>query len=145
MEKNGARITKSFAVFDCDAHVNDPTEIWTRYVEPEYRELVRQAYWNDGSGAALLNGQLSVFGGHFPAARLAKKTHPMTTAGPARINGITIGGPGVNKKVQRRLQRMALTPEQAAYVDHKGAYDPVARVRELDLMGIDQVLVIPTM
>jgi predicted TIM-barrel fold metal-dependent hydrolase len=145
MATNGSPITKGFAVFDCDAHVNDPVEIWTKYVEPEYRDLVRQAYWNDGSGAALLNGQLSVFGGHFPAARTAKKIHPMTTAGPGRINGITIGGPGVNKKVQRRLQRMALTQEQAAYVDHQGAYDAGARVRELDLMGIDQVLVIPTM
>jgi uncharacterized protein len=69
----------------------------------------------------------------------------MTTSGPGRINGITIGGPGVNKKVQRRLQRMSLTQEQVAYVDHQGAYDPHARVKELDLMGIDQVLVIPTM
>ncbi|HEY2106696.1 MAG TPA: amidohydrolase family protein [Candidatus Binataceae bacterium] len=145
MKTNSSRITKSFAVFDCDAHVNDPTEIWTKYVEPQYREQVKQAYWNDGSGAALLNGQLSLFGGHFPAARMAKKIHPMTTSGPGRINGITIGGPGVNKKVQRRLQRMNLTQEQAAYVDHKGAYDPHARVKELDLMGIDQVLVIPTM
>jgi predicted TIM-barrel fold metal-dependent hydrolase len=145
MKTNSARITKSFAVFDCDAHVNDPIEIWTKYVEPEYREQVKQAYWNDGTGAALLNGQLSVFGGHFPFQQTTKKVPPMTTSGPARINGITIGGPGVNKKVQRRLQRMSLTQEQAAYVDHNGAYDPDARVKELDLMGIDQVLVIPTM
>ena len=145
MKSDSPRITKSFAVFDCDAHVNDPVEIWTKYVEPEYRDLVKQAYWNDGTGAALLNGQLALFGGHFPAARVEKKMHPMTTSGPGRINGITIGGPGVNKKVQRRLQRMTLTQAQVEYVDHKGAYDPHARVRELDLMGIDQVLVIPTM
>ena len=145
MKTDQVKITKSFAVFDCDAHVNDPTEIWTKYVELEYLDHVKQAYWNDGSGAALLNGQLSLFGGHFPSAAIANKSHPMTTSGPARVNGITIGGPGVNKKVQRRLQRMSLTQEQAAYVDHRGAYDPHVRVRELDLMGIDQVLVIPTM
>src|SRR5215469_16927171 len=103
MKTNSARITKSFAVFDCDAHVNDPIEIWTKYVEPEYREQVKQAYWNDGTGAALLNGQLSVFGGHFPFQQTTKKVPPMTISGPERINGITIGGPGVNKKVQRRL------------------------------------------
>ena len=113
MKSDSPRITKSFAVFDCDAHVNDPVEIWTKYVEPEYRDLVNQAYWNDGTGAAVLNGQLALFGGHFPAARVEKKMHPMTTSGPGRINGITIGGPGVNKKVQRRLQRMALTQAQA--------------------------------
>src|ERR1700747_2811783 len=99
MKTNSARITKSCAVFDCDAHVNDPTEIWTKYVEPEYLDHVKQAYWNDGSGAALLNGQLSPFGGHFLSAAIANKSHRMTTSGPARVNGITIGGPGVNKKV----------------------------------------------
>ena len=28
-----APVTKAFSVFDCDAHVNDPNEIWSRYVE----------------------------------------------------------------------------------------------------------------
>ena len=37
-----------------------------------------------------------------------------------------------------------LTAEQRDYLEHKGATDPKARVRDLDLMGIDQVLVIPT-
>lgn len=83
MKSDSTRITKSFAVFDCDAHVNDPVEIWTKYVEPEYRDLVKQAYWNDGTGAALLNGQLALFGGHFPAARVEKKMPTMTTSARA--------------------------------------------------------------
>ncbi len=43
------RVTKTFPVFDCDAHINDPDEIWTEYVEPEYREVVRRSYWGPGS------------------------------------------------------------------------------------------------
>ena len=36
------RITKSWAVFDCDAHVNDPLEIWERYVPASKQDLVRK-------------------------------------------------------------------------------------------------------
>src|SRR5262249_31627343 len=31
------------------------------------------------------------------------------------------------------------------YLEHPGAYDPKARLKEMDLMGIDQVMIIPTM
>ncbi len=126
------KLRKNFAVFDCDAHINDPLEIWDKYVEPEYRGLVKQSYWNN-PGHAILNGRQIVAGGHEIPGDIVT------------INGITIGGPGVDKRVQRRIMRTPLTPEQRDYLDHRGAYDPSARLKELDLMGIDQVLVIPTM
>ena len=47
----------NYELIDCDAHVNDPNEIWSRYVEPEYRDLVRQSYWKD-ENRAVLNGLL---------------------------------------------------------------------------------------
>jgi predicted TIM-barrel fold metal-dependent hydrolase len=126
------QLVKNYPVFDCDAHINDPLEIWDKYVEADYRDLVKQSYWNTPRGA-ILNGRTMVTGGHdAPRDKI-------------NINGITIGGPGADKRVQRRLMRMRLTPEQCQYLDHRGAYDPHARVKELDIMGIDQVLVIPTM
>src|SRR5881628_43357 len=124
------RVTKSFAVFDCDAHVNDPDEIWSRYVEPEYRELVRRSYWKD-EHQAVLNGRTPVIGGaayDFPGH-----------------NPICLAGPQMTKKIARKLQQIGLTPEQKKYVEHPGAYDPSARLKEMDLMGIDQVMIIPTM
>jgi predicted TIM-barrel fold metal-dependent hydrolase len=126
------KLRKDFSVFDCDAHINDPLAIWEKFVEPQDRELVQQSYWVTAENA-LLNGRTKVSGGHDGVRDMIK------------INGITIGGPGMNKKLERRLAGMDLTEEQVAYLDHKGAYDPHARVKELDLMGIDQVLVIPTM
>src|SRR5256712_1621661 len=51
----------------------------------------------------------------------------------------------MTKKIARKLQQIGLTPEQKKYVEHPGAYDPRARLREMDLMGIDQVMIIPTM
>jgi predicted TIM-barrel fold metal-dependent hydrolase len=128
----GARLRKEFAVFDCDAHVNDPFEIWSDYVEPEHRELVRQAYWKD-ERQTLLHGIHPVIGGaNYNFA-------PM-------YNPICIAGPQMNKKILRKLLTMLpLSAEQRAYLEHQGAYDPRARVREMDLMGIDQVMIIPTM
>jgi predicted TIM-barrel fold metal-dependent hydrolase len=129
--QNGAgRVSKTFPVFDCDAHVNDPDEIWSEYVEPAYRDLVRQSYWKD-SHQAILNGRTQVIGGgayDFPG-----------------YNPICLAGPQMTKKVARRLQQIGLTAEQKKYVEHPGAYDPHARLKEMDLMGIDQVMIIPTM
>jgi predicted TIM-barrel fold metal-dependent hydrolase len=125
------RLTKSFPVFDCDAHINDPTRIWD-YVPASKKDLVRQTYWR-GENEAWLNGDQPVMGGgngHF---------YPS-------YNPICIAGPQMNKKIMRRLNTMIpLTEEQRAYVHHDGAVDARARIREMDLMGIDQVLVIPTM
>src|SRR5436309_1632136 len=123
------RVTKTFPVFDCDAHVNDPDEIWRDYVEPAYRELVRRSYWKD-EHQAVLNGRTPVIGGaayDFPG-----------------YNPICLAGPQMSKKIARKLQQIGLTPEQKKYVEHPGAYDPKARLREMDLMGIDQVMIIPT-
>ena len=38
----------------------------------------------------------------------------------------------------------ALTQEQVAYLDHPGSYEPEPRLRDMDVQGIDQVMIIPT-
>ena len=125
------RISKSFAVFDCDAHVNDPEQIWDHVPEAK-RDLVRGTYWRDDNHA-VLNGATEVFGGGSGAY------------GPT-YNSICIAGPQMNKKIMRKLISMVpLTPEQKEYVRHRGPTEAAGRIREMDLMGIDQVLVIPTM
>src|SRR5262249_13918057 len=124
------QLTKTFPVFDCDAHINDPDTIWTEYLDPAQRDLVRQSYWKDDR-QAVLNGRTITIGGgayDFPG-----------------YNPICIAGPQMNKKVMRRLQQSPLTGEQRGYVEHRGAYDPHERLRDMDLMGIDQVMIIPTM
>jgi predicted TIM-barrel fold metal-dependent hydrolase len=125
-------ITKSWPVFDCDAHVNDPLEIWSRYVPASKQELVRRTYWRDDS-QCFVNGSTPCIGGG--NAEFA----PM-------YNPICIAGPQMSKQIMRRLiSMMPLSDEQRDYLRHPGAFDPQARTREMDLMGIDQVLVIPTM
>lgn len=120
---------KTYPVFDCDAHVNEPLEIWQDYLSSAEQELVRDSYWQDASSApmAILNGRSTVMGGY--GAKLV----------------ISIAGPGMSKPTIRKLRMMDLRPEQLDYLEHKGVYDPKARIGDMDLMGIDQVLVIPTM
>src|SRR5437773_9519000 len=124
------RIRKRFPVFDCDAHINDPDEIWSEYVEPQYRDVVRRAYWKDAH-QAVLNGRTVVYSG-------ASSDFP-------GYNPICIAGPQMTKQIARRLQQAPLTPEQKQYLEQRGAYEPRARLREMKLMGIDQVMIIPTM
>src|ERR1700730_1347729 len=125
------RMTKNFPVFDCDAHVNDPLDIWERYVPESQKDLVRETYWC-GPGGAWLNGTTAVGGGQ--------------VIGGGMYNPICIAGPQMNKKIMRKLISMTpLSAEQVTYLHHDGAVDPHARIRDMDLMGIDQVLVIPTM
>jgi len=133
--KDGTELMhKSYAVFDCDAHINDPIDIWEKYIDPRDREVVRQAFTSDGP-FGLINDRTTVLTGN----TLGNSPRSMN------FNALTVTGPGVNKRVKRWLMRRQLTREQIDYLDHRGAYDAHTRVRDLDLMGIDQVLVIPTM
>ena len=129
------RLTKSFPVFDCDAHINDPLEIWSEYVAEEDLEAVRGFYWQD-EHQAILNGRSSVMGGQSHFFR------PL-------YNPIHMAGPQMNKQITRKLMMDVvagkLTEEQVRQVEHDGAFDPHARIRDMDLMGIDQVMIIPTM
>ena len=59
-------------------------------------------------------------------------------------------GPGVKHDIQRALNvrnlnpKTALTQEQVAYLDHAGSYEPKPRLKDMDIQGIDQVMIIPT-
>jgi predicted TIM-barrel fold metal-dependent hydrolase len=66
------------------------------------------------------------------------------------VNLLSLAGPGVNHDIQRALnvrnlqRKTAITKEQADYLDHKGSYPPEPRLRDMDIQGIDQVMIIPT-
>ena len=109
MTLNGDRITKSYSVFDCDAHVNDPLEIWEEYLPKGTEDLVRQTYWRTDQGA-MVNGDTPAMGGG------NDEFAPM-------YNPILIAGPQMNKKIMRKLiSMMPLTDEQREYVRHAGGY-----------------------
>ena len=88
------RLTKSFPVFDCDAHINDPEQIWD-YVPESQKELVRNTYWRgDARGLAQRR--------HAGHGWRQRRTSP-------GYNPICIAGPQMNKKIMRKLNTMPLT------------------------------------
>jgi predicted TIM-barrel fold metal-dependent hydrolase len=116
--------TKSFPVFDCDGHVFEPQELWTEYVEPEFRDAVRGGLWRqdvEGGWDGYLNGNLHL---------------------QRRGNGSFFGAirtPGMDQAQLSRI-RMAADPMDIA----RGAYDPRQRLADMDAMGIDQAMLLPT-
>ena len=114
---------KNFAVFDGDAHVVEPRAIWEQYLAPEYRALGKHALWReDGRTSAYL--------------KINGETHRDTT----NIN-----------LPRHALWRPGMTWESVGELDpdvrhamNEGAWEPQARLRDMDAMGVDQALLYPT-
>ena len=117
--------SKSFPVLDVDSHVYEPTDIWTKYLDAEYRVPARSAFWHEidenGIDVTILNGQT------------------VLPLGGSRINRQAIYRPGMTPK-----DIGSLDPSQPHAIS-EGAYDPHVRLRDMDAMGIDQALLLPTL
>lgn len=114
---------KRFAVFDSDSHVVEPPELWERYLDPGDRTLGKHALWRqDGTTDAYL-----------------------------KING-QIFRDSMNRNLPRHaLWRPGMTWELIGALDagtrhamNPGAWDPRARLADMDAMGVDQTLLYPT-
>jgi uncharacterized protein len=138
-----APMTKNFPTFDCDAHVTEPPWIWERakdWLTSRELKALQDTMWFDAeSGQLIVNGTGGVGAGS------------QTIGGtPGVFNLLTGAGPGLKHDIQRTINvrninaRTALTREQADYLDHKGSYLPKPRLRDMDIQGIDQVMIIPT-
>ena len=136
-------MTKDFATFDCDAHVTEPPLIWERAAEyltrEEMQALRSTIWWDDESRQLIVNGRAGVGIGS-----------PRRGGIPGTMRVISNAGPGVKHDIQRALNvrnlkaATALTQEQVGYIDFAGSYEPEPRLRDMDVQGIDQVMIIPT-
>jgi predicted TIM-barrel fold metal-dependent hydrolase len=114
---------KSFAVFDSDSHVVEPPEVWTKYLEPEYRTLGKHALWRE-------EGKLGSY---------------------LKVNG-KIFRDTINSNIPRHaIWRPGYTWEQIGELDpntrhamNAGASNPEARLKDMDAMGVDQAFLYPT-
>jgi predicted TIM-barrel fold metal-dependent hydrolase len=112
-------------VLDCDSHVLEPVDIWTKYLDADYRIIARSGFWHEvdelGVPVTILNG------------KQAKEMNP----GP--LNRQAIWKPGMKPEDIGALDptvRHPITP---------GAQDPQARLKDMDAMGVDQALLFPTL
>jgi predicted TIM-barrel fold metal-dependent hydrolase len=136
-------MTKDFATFDCDAHVTEPPKIWERaqdhLTKEELEALKATIWWDAESQQLIVNGNAGAGIGSQRRGGI-----------PGTMRVITNAGPGVKHDIQRALNvrnlnpKTALTEEQVAYLDHAGSYEPEPRLRDMDVQGIDQVMLIPT-
>jgi len=138
-----APMTKNFPTFDCDAHVTEPPWLWERASEyltrDEFHALKDSIWFDSDSKQLIVNG--------FAGAGLGSQR---IGGAPGAVNLLSLAGPGVKHDIQRALnvrnlkRGTAITTEQADYLDHKGSYEPNPRLRDMDVQGIDQVMIIPT-
>ena len=115
--------TKAFAVFDGDSHVVEPREVWEKYLEPEYRVPGKLALWREeGQHGSYLKVNGEVFR---DVENLNIPSHAIWRPG---MTWDTIGDLDPN------------TPHPM----NEAAWNPHARIRDMDAMGVDQAFLYPT-
>ena len=114
---------KDFEVFDSDSHVVEPRELWEKYLEPEYRVLGKHALWRE---EGRFDSYLKVNGRVF------------RDSGNPNIPRHAIWKPGMTWDSVGELDPDVRHPMS------EGAWDPAARLRDMDAMGIDQTFLYPT-
>jgi predicted TIM-barrel fold metal-dependent hydrolase len=114
----------SYAVVDADSHIYEPQAIWDKYVAREDRAAARGALWHgfddNGNRTTILNGR--------PARELNR-----------------------SKILRQAIWRPGLKPEDIGGLDasifyppNPGAWEPEARLKDMDAMGVGRALLFPT-
>jgi predicted TIM-barrel fold metal-dependent hydrolase len=111
-------------VIDADSHVFETAEIWDKYLDPAYRPIARSAFYyheDEFAAGVILNGK--------PAPRLHTGS----------INRSAIWRPGMTAE-----QIGALDPARVHPIN-PGAYSSTQRLADMDAMGVDKAVLLPTL
>jgi len=119
------RATKTIPVFDCDSHIVEPPAVWDEYVPRKQRAWIKTQFcFHTDTDILHINGRA------VPAAR-------------ERSNAAEVGWPRWSKKEVGKLTPG--TPEwQQKFGRLLGCRDPHARLKDMDAIGTDQVMLFPT-
>jgi predicted TIM-barrel fold metal-dependent hydrolase len=116
---------KRLTVLDADSHVFEPAEIWTNYLEPEYRVAARSAFYfrqdDDGLPTVILNGR------------------PAPAINSGALNRRAIWRPGMSPD-----EIGGLDPRKP-YPINPGAHTAANRLSDMDQIGVDKALLFPTL
>ena len=121
----------------------EPTRIWERAADhltkDEMEALRATMWWDPETKQLIVNGKADVNG-----------FSPVPRVGPGMMDIVRLAGPGLKHDIQRAFNvrnlnpETALTKEQSEYLAHQGADEPKPRLQDMDVQGIDQVMLIPT-
>ena len=117
------RTKKRLAVFDSDTHVVEPRELWEKYLDPEYRVLGKSVLWREEGkfGSYLkINGEVFRDNDNINIPRHA------------------IWKPGMT------WDQVGDLDPQRRHAMNEGAWNPEARLRDMNAMGVDQAFLYPT-
>lgn len=120
-----SELTSEPVVVDVDAHVYEPPEVWDRYVPDTYQAAARAALWHG-------------FDEH--GARLTVR------------NGEPVDELDRSRLIRSAIWRPGMTPDDIGSLDpnvyaepNPGAWDAVARLADMDALGIAQAVLFPTL
>src|SRR5256885_1814892 len=115
--------TKDFVVFDGDSHVVEPPALWEKYLDPEYRTLGKHALWRqEGRTASYLKVNGEIF----------------RDKGNPNLPRHALWRPGMD------WDAIGALDPQIQHPATEGASDPLARLADMNAMGVDQALLYPT-
>jgi len=111
-------------VFDADSHILEPETVWTRYLDPAYRDRAQQSFWR----SAGKDGPVTILNGK-----------PVGDLSPSRIPRYAAWRPSSTAK------DIGTSDPRKAQPPTPGASDPKARLHDMDAMGVDAALLFPTL
>src|SRR5579883_756815 len=114
---------RSVTIFDADSHVVEPRAVWEKYLDPEYRIPGKLALWREESR---YGNYLKVNGEVF-----------------RDVDNINIPSWGIWRPGMTWDSIGELDPGKRHPIN-EAAYEPQARLRDMDAMGVDQAFLYPT-
>jgi predicted TIM-barrel fold metal-dependent hydrolase len=122
--------SKSFPVFDCDSHIVEPKEIWDEYLPRAKREYVKSQFYNPlVEDLKILNGKAYPYSAARSISGTASWVPGRTSAENRKLIGTYVPG---TTEYDEKVGRVAAT------------WNPAARLNDMDMMGIDQVMIFPS-
>jgi predicted TIM-barrel fold metal-dependent hydrolase len=109
-------MTRTYKVIDADGHILEPLDLWDRYMDPAYRERAPRMILDDnGKERLLLEGQI-------------------------------LGNPkGLGRLGAVGARDGSVPADTMKYAEGRpGGFDPHARIKDLDLDGIDAAFLYPS-
>jgi len=109
-------MTRTYNVIDADGHILEPVDIWDKYMDPAYRERAPRLILDDNGKERLL------------------------------IEGQVLGNPkGLGRLGGVGARDGSVPADTMMYADGRpGGFDPHARIKDLDLDGIDAAFLYPS-
>jgi uncharacterized protein len=109
-------MTRTYKVIDADGHILEPVDIWDTYMDPAYRERAPRLILDDNGKERLL------------------------------VEGKILGNPkGLGRLGGVGARDGSVPVDTMMYADGRpGGFDPHARIKDLDLDGIDAAFLYPS-